>query len=454
MPAPSPRVAEHLEVKMQNEEGAPDEPPAPPASRVRYGVLAFLASLTFILYLDRVCISQAVIPIREDLRLSDSEMGWVLGAFAVAYGLFEVPTGRWGDRFGSRGVLTRIVLWWSAFTMLTGAATGLAMIVVVRFLFGAGEAGAYPNAARVVTRWFPAEARARAQGLVIAAAQLGGTLAPPVAEYLIGLAGWRWSFVFFGGLGVVWSALFYAWFRDDPAKHPAVNDAERALIGGQRDLTRGAEHHPPIPWRLVLNSGNVWLLGAIQTLCAFVAYMFMTWYPTYLQEARGVDSSEASWLSSLALGGGAAGCLFGGVVNDWLVRTTGSPRYSYRLYGVCCLAVAAAAMLAGIYCDAAWQTTAFCAVAYFAVLSGQAAWWPTISEISGPHVGAMFGLMNSLGVPGTFASSALLGPFVDSMRHLGYEGRAQWDPAFYVYAAALALAAVCWLGVDAEKSIS
>ena len=431
----------------------PDEPPLAPPSRARYVVLAFLGTLTFILYLDRVCISQAAIPIKKELHLSDSQMGWVLGAFAVAYGLFEVPTGRWGDRFGSRGVLTRVVLWWSAFTMLTGAATGLVTLVVVRFLFGAGEAGAYPNAARVVTRWFPAEARAKAQGFVIAAAQIGGTLAPPVAEYLIRLVGWRGSFVIFGVTGVVWSVLFYLWFRDDPARHPAVNQAERALLAAHRRTAPAAEQHPPIPWRLVLTSGNVWLLGTIQTCCAFVAYMFMAWYPTYLQQARGVDSVEASWLSSLALGGGAAGCLFGGVVNDWLVRATGSPRFSYRLYGVCCLTVAAAAMFGSIACELAWQTTVLCAVAYFAMLSGQAAWWPTISEISGPHVGAMFGLMNSLGVPGAFASSALLGTFADYMGRLGYVGRGQWDPAFYVYAGALGLAAVCWLGVDAGKSI-
>lgn len=430
-----------------------DEPAAPAPSRARYGVLAFLGALTFILYLDRVCISQAVIPIKIELGLSDSQMGWVLGAFIVAYGLFEVPTGRWGDRFGSRGVLTRIVLWWSAFTMLTGVAGGLTVLVVVRFLFGAGEAGAYPNAARVVTRWFPVEARARAQSFVIAAAQVGGTFAPPVAEYLIGVVGWRGSFVVFGALGIVWSALFYAWFRDDPAEHPAVNDAECELIGAHRRAAPAAEQHPPIPWRLVLTSRNVWLLGAIQTCCAFVAYMFMSWYPTYLQQARGVDSVEASWLASLALGGGAAGCLFGGVVNDWLVRITGSPRYAYRLYGVCCLAVATVALLGSVACDSATWATAWCAASYFAMLSGQAAWWPTISEISGPHVGAMFGLMNSLGVPGAFASTAFLGAFADYMGRLGYVGRGQWNPAFLIYAAALGLAAVCWLGVDAGKKI-
>ena len=144
-------------------------------------MLGFLCSLSFVLYLDRVCIGQAATFIQADLGLSNTQMGYALSAFVLAYGLFEVPTGRWGDRFGSRGVLTRIVLWWSAFTALTGAATGLVMLVAVRFLFGAGEAGAYPNAARVVARWFPRAQRGAPQGLMLPSAQSGATIAPRAA---------------------------------------------------------------------------------------------------------------------------------------------------------------------------------------------------------------------------------------------------------------------------------
>src|SRR5437588_8570831 len=153
------------------------------ATRARYGVLGFLCSLSFILYIDRICISQAATNIEHDLGISHTRMGIVFAAFTVAYGLFEIPTGRWGDRFGSRGVLTRIVLWWSLFTALTGcvpkfsfdsgrqlwlplwntgiplAFNSLVLLVLVRFLFGAGEAGAIPNSARVIARWFPSTAR-------------------------------------------------------------------------------------------------------------------------------------------------------------------------------------------------------------------------------------------------------------------------------------------------------
>jgi MFS family permease len=158
---------------------------SPIPTTVRYRVLAFLAGMTFILYLDRWCISVAGPVIQEQLELSKTQMGFVFGAFTLAYGLFEVPTGRWADKYGSRKVLTRIVLWWSAFTALTGASTGFLMLLVVRFLFGAGEAGALPSAVRVVTRWFPTPAQGRAQGIITTAMVVGGAFAPIVATYLI-----------------------------------------------------------------------------------------------------------------------------------------------------------------------------------------------------------------------------------------------------------------------------
>ncbi|MGO9471466.1 MAG: MFS transporter, partial [Isosphaeraceae bacterium] len=178
----------------------PDAPPAHDASDrptwVRYRVLAFLAAMTFVLYLDRVCIAQAAPAIQRDLGISETGWGFVIPAFTLSYALFEVPAGRWGDRYGSRGVLARIVVWWSVFTALTGVATGLGMLLAVRFLFGAGEAGALPNSARVLRAWFPESWRGRAQGIVTTAMMLGGAVAPVAAQGLINLFGWRWSFAF------------------------------------------------------------------------------------------------------------------------------------------------------------------------------------------------------------------------------------------------------------------
>ena len=189
--------------------------------------------LSGILYLDRICIAQAVEPIQKELELSNTQTSYFLMAFTLAYGLFEIPTGRWGDQLGARRVLTRIAIWWSAFTALTGACTGLTTLIVVRFLFGAGEAGAFPNAARVMSRWFPDSERGRAQGILLAASQIGGATAPFLAALLIGRVGWRWTFVAFGSLGVFWAIGFWWWFRDEPSEHPSVNSFEADFIGSR-----------------------------------------------------------------------------------------------------------------------------------------------------------------------------------------------------------------------------
>ena len=204
-------------------------------------------------------------------------------AFTLAYGLFEVPTGRWGDRIGGRRVLTRISLWWSAFTAITGACTGLWTLVGVRFLFGAGEAGAFPNVARVLSRWFPDEERGRAQGVLLAASSIGGALAPFLAAVLIQAIGWRWTFAAFGGVGAAWAAGFWWWFRDDPATHPAVGPAELAHIGRR---ATSSDVHTAIPWAAVARNPSIRALGLIMALGSFNSYIYFSWYPKYLKDGR------------------------------------------------------------------------------------------------------------------------------------------------------------------------
>jgi sugar phosphate permease len=427
--------------------------PDGPATGVRYGVLAFLCALSFVLYIDRICIGQAAPSIRQELDLTESQMGIVFAAFTVAYGLFEVPVGRWGDRFGSRGVLTRIVLWWSAFTALTGAATGLGILLLVRFLFGAGEAGALPNAARVISRWFPVDRRGSAQGMVNTSALIGGAVAPVVAAYQIQLVGWRWSFVIFGGLGVIWAVAFYLWFRDHPAEHPAVNEAEWWFITSGAPPPPPGTPHPRVPWYLVLTSSNVWLLGGVITCTAFASYLYFSWFPTYLQKAREATPLQAGWLSSCVLAGGAVGCTLGGFFTDWLIRYTGNRRRSLQGIAFCTLTLAAMALWAGIHCDSAEAASLCTALASLSACVHLSAWWVAVNAISGKHLGALSGLMNSMGVPGAVASQLFVGRFVDWQKDQGYTGREQWDPAFYVYVGVLLLGACGWFFIDATRSV-
>lgn len=453
--------------------------PAEEPTRVRYGVLAFLCSLSFVLYLDRLCISKAAHAMEQELDISHTAFGFVFSAFTIAYGLFEVPTGRWGDRFGSRGVLVRIVLWWSAFTALTGCvqrfewASGyrlnvhvpwvtdgavplvfnsFMLLLLVRFLFGAGEAGAIPNMARVVARWFPGTARGPAQGLINSSMLIGAALTPIIAAQLLDLLGWRSVFLCFGLVGVAWAGAFYAWFRDDPADHPSVNDAELRLMSLGAGARSHADH-PPVPWRLVLGNANVWLLGWVITCSAFVTYMYFTWYPTYLEQARGLTNKQSGRLAALVFTGGAIGCTVGGYFGDWLVRTTGNLRWTRPCLGSCGLLNGSALLVLSVRCDSALASALVASLSYFCTSVVLSNWWAVVTDISGKHVGALFGLMNSMGVPGAVASPIFLGWFADRMKGRGHTGREQWDPGFYVYAAALLLGAVVWLFVNPTKSL-
>src|SRR5882724_694681 len=199
-------------------------------SRARFIVLAFGVALAGVTYLDRVCISVTAKQIMRELKLSELQMSFVFSAFTLAYAIFEIPTGYWGDRIGTRRVLMRIVLWWSSFTVLTAGAFSYPSLLAVRFLFGIGEAGAWPNVARTFSRWFPRQERGTAQGIFFMGAHLAGGLTPMLVTALLVYFNWRSLFALFGSLGFIWSWAWYRWFRDSPAEHPGVGAAERRLI--------------------------------------------------------------------------------------------------------------------------------------------------------------------------------------------------------------------------------
>jgi sugar phosphate permease len=425
---------------------------APPRRTwVRFRVLLFLCSLALLLYIDRVCIGQAATAICEDLKFDKIHMSWVNNAFILAYCIFEVHTGHWGDRFGSRGIITRIVIWWSAFTALTGLAFGLAPLMITRFLFGAGEAGAFPNVARVVTQWFPAAERGFARGAISTTSLVGGALAAPVAQYLIKLVGWRGMFMVFGVVGVIWAAGFYAWFRDDPWQHWATSDAEREHIGPPPKPAD--EHHEAIPWGVVLSSPNMWLLGTIQMVSATLFYMLFQWYPTYLKEARGLSDDVAAWFTFIVIFGGAFGCLTGGLISDWIIRNIHDRKWSRRICGGGALLLSAACLACVRYTSDPLVATFCNAAALFFLQMAIPTWWTVVAEISGRHGASMWGLMNSMGGLGVFIMTFLVAYVVQSRETAGLSKIECWRPVFDGVAVALLLGVVCWQFVDATRSI-
>jgi MFS transporter, ACS family, glucarate transporter len=359
-------------------------------SRARFTLLRFAFALSVVTYLDRVCIATAATSIREDLHLTAVQMGWIFSAFTLAYAIFEIPSGWLGDRIGPRKVLTRIVLWWSAFTMATGVAWSYSSMLMFRFLFGAGEAGAFPNASRSFSQWFPTKERGRAHGIIFMGTRLGGALAPPLAVALIAAVGWRGSFWTFGSLGVVWGALWWRWFRDDPRKHPSVNAEELRIIHGDAPLP---VEHREIRWKALLNA-NLLFICLTYFAFGYGLYFYLTWLQTYLREARGFSAAQASLLASIVLFCGAMASIAGGFWTDHWVK-----RYGLRI-GRCGVASIALVGSGLILAAAAVTTNALAAALLIAAAAGVAdlcisSAWAVCLDIGRESAGTVTGCMNT-----------------------------------------------------------
>ena len=345
-------------------------------TRVRYVVLAWFCSLSMITYIDRVCIKQVQGDMQRDLGLTGTQFAWAFSAFALAYALFEMPAGWLGDRIGPKRVLTRIVLCWLLFTALTGLVVGtgvaaLVMLLAVRFLFGAGEAGAYPNIARGTRNWFPFAERGRAQGLVWTFGRWGGAIAPVLIMALtlpfdaLGLQGWRYGFVLLAVLGLVWVGGFVRHFRDHPHDHPAVNPAELAHIEGA-----GGPGGPPAPlsWRTMLTSRTLWVLS-VMYFCSNAGWsVFITYDTRYLESSLHLSGWVLHVMSGAPLLLGGFGCLFGGLLTDRLVPVLGR-RWGRTAQGFVAYGLGAALFgLAIQFTTSAPPTTSLWPPMYFVVL--------------------------------------------------------------------------------------
>ncbi|HEY1191073.1 MAG TPA: MFS transporter [Gemmata sp.] len=415
----------------------------PSPTGARFAVAGWLCGLSGLLYLDRICMGQAVVPIQRELGVTNTEMSLVLMSFTLAYGLFAVPAGRLGDTIGPRAVLSSLVLAWSVFTALTGAATGLLVLVGVRFLFGAAEAGALPNATKIVATWFPAAERGRVQGLLLAFAQLGAVAAPAGTAHLIGAAGWRVVFFVYGALGAFWALGFWVWFRNDPAQHHGVNPGELNHIrAGAPEPAQGAAPGP-VPWGAVATNRGVLVLSLIMVGGAFYTYFFYSWFQKYLSAARGVGNVEAGNLTSLVMAGSAVGMLGGGWLADRLSRRA-DPVRARRYLGVGCYLVAAGALFLGIRQEDALALALLWGTSFCAMHVTLPNWWLCAIPLCGRHTATLCGLMNGLGVFGAMASQGFVGWFTDWRGEQGYTGRSAWDPLFDVYVGVLLANAVAW----------
>lgn len=456
---------------------------------VRYEVLFLVCMLSMITYLDRAAFPNAEKQIQLAMGGNISQWAWTLAAFNLAYALFEIPTGYLGDVFGPRVTLIRIVLWWSFFTAITAlagiAVGGITLIgfwglVTVRFLFGIGEAGAYPNITRALHNWLPVTERGSAQGLLWTTARLMGGITPLI--WLICVDGlgipWRYVFVGFGLLGVFWCLIFALRFRNRPEDHPDVNSAELDLI--QKGAIGTEAAHANVPWGLIFSNRAVWLLCISYAAISFSWYFNLNYLPTVMRVVFDVKGGDV--LGSLYKGGplllGAVGCLLGGLITDALVRRGNGPRWSRSIPGIVGTTLAAICCLVAVLPLQASTPLAFAlavACSGFCNDITLAPAWAACQDIGRKHAAIVAGTMNMIGNLGGFLGTIFTGWLISSYQtdfaataaiQVNENGSYLWGPGqerdasmmgfqlnLVVNCIVYLIAAACWIGIDATKPI-
>ncbi len=408
---------------------------------VRYRALGFLFILMMITYLDRVCFSTTAGAMSEELGLSLEQVGMAGSFFVLGYVLFEIPGGWLADRFGARLMLTRIVVWWSVFTALTGIAWNLASLVVIRFLFGCGEAGAFPGAASAIARWFPRRELARAQAIVMFGSRVGFAMTSWIVIALMASHGWRSVYWIFAVLGLAWAVGWSGWFRDTPERHRSVSAEELASIRDGRAATAG---RAGISWGSLLASRNVWALCGMYSGYTWGLYFYIQWLPTYLQQARGLELPEIGPVAAAVLLSGAVANLAGGWLSDRLAPRVGlaAARRLPALAGL--LGAAVFLALAATLENNAWALACLglsfgCAELILAIT------WATCLDIGGSAAGVVSGTMNSLGQTGGALAPWLIGLMVDRT--------GTWELPLLVSAAYYGVSALLWLAIDPGRRL-
>lgn len=373
----------------------------------RYRVLVLLFSLIFVMYLDRLCISVAGPRIQSDLHLTPVQWGWVIGAFTLAYAALQIPSGALGDRIGPRRVLARIVLWWSAFTVATGLVASYPTLLAVRFLFGAGEAGAFPNSASAVSKWIPKSERARALSSFWVATGLSGIATPLIVVTIQQRFGWRPSFYVFGALGIIWSAIWYTWFRDTPWQKAGVTEEERRLIG-----VPAASRHAGVSWARRFRSPNFVLLILMYHFYCWGGYFYLSWLHTYLQVGLRLTEDQMKFASALPPAAGLLGVTLGGYLSDRFMRGH-SLRFARCSIGSVSLIGSGILLWAASLATNPWTAVALI-TAGLGVMNGMLpVSWSLCVDLGGEHSGAISAAMNTGGQIGSFASAVCFGYLVE-----------------------------------------
>jgi sugar phosphate permease len=414
----------------------------------RWYILGLISLMYLITYLDRVNISTAAPVISKELGFDKITMGVIFSAFSWAYATFQVPGGWLGDRFGARNVLTIIVTYWSAMTAATAAAAGATSFIVFRFLFGIGEAGAFPVATRAMQLWYPKHERGFVQGITHSASRLGAAIAPPIVVLIMTTLGWRSVFYICGAVGIIWSVLWYFAYRNLPEEHGLVNEAELAYIRGT-DATGNVNRpnigkKPSVPWGTLLRSPNMWAIMCAYFTYVYCLWIFLSWLPSYLVEFRHFTLLKVGFLASLPLWAGVVGDTVGGLATDWLLAKTGNIKFARRAVAItgmlgCAVFIVPAALATEAY------TAVYCLTAAMFFLEctiGPS--WAVPMDMGGEVSGTVSGMMNMAGNIGGALSPIVFGVLVQF---------GSWEAPFIVAASLLVIGAAIW-GFWLDPSVS
>ena len=397
-------------------------------------ILVMLVILGMVTFLDRINISVAGSSIMHDLHLSPAQWGWVQSAFILSYGLLQIPMGALGDRFGHRNILAAIVLWWSAFTAFTGMAGGLMSLLVIRFMFGIGEAGSSPCSTGVISRWFEKDEVGKAQGYVWAASRMGGALTPFVVIPVMVTVGWRAAFYLLGALGVIWAIVWWLYYRDSRETSRASSPRNTSSISSTSSL----------PWSSILGNRQFWLICGMYFFYAFGSWFFFSWFPTFMELGRGFDKTELTYAVAVPFIMSMMGNIAGGHLTDRLTKRYGI-KIGRKALGSTSLAVSAVCMFLAAFIPGKMAVFVFLSLCFgiFDLMLPSA--WALCIDLGKRHAGTISGAMNTAGNIGGFCCGILFGELVQQSGN--------YNLPLYMIAVMLIISAVLFFFINPEKPI-
>jgi sugar phosphate permease len=410
-------------------------------TRTRHTVLWLTVALYLITYMDRVVISTAMPSMREEFHFTPVQVGWIFGAFQLSYALFQIPGGWFGDKVGPRKALTAVVLWWSAFTALTATMFSATSLMITRFLFGMGEAGAFPIATRSLSRWMLPSERGWAQGITHAGARLGGAVTPVMVAAIIATLGWRSPFFIFALVGVAWAVVWFTYYRDTPDDHKHVNEAEKELI--KSSLGRKSRSSNKVPWGQILSNPQMWMLAAMYACYGYSINIYLAWFPTFLTDVHHLDLKTMGMYASAPLLAGVLGDMAGGYISDRLVHRIGL-KWARRLVALVGFIIGGITILLAINIAEPTLSVAVFGLAVFAIELTVGVSWAVALDVGDEFAGSVSAVMNTAGNLGGTGAAVITGYLVEAYN---------WNVAFSVLAGLALIAALLFTRIDASKRV-